>query len=86
MAAMHYSWLRDSYEEIEEMYLFHKLEIIHAVNESISESAPMAKTGIVEAINCLSMAEVRNRAAFSYTVFSHLFETPFLFVLTRNLL
>jgi hypothetical protein len=60
MAAMHYSWLYGSYEEIEEMYIFHKLEIIRAVNDSISKSSPMANTGIVEAINSLSMAEVWN--------------------------
>ncbi len=58
MAAMHYSWLYGSYEVIEETYLFHKLEIIRAVNQSISDSAPTAKTGIVEAINSLSFAEV----------------------------
>lgn len=58
MAAMHYSWLCGSYKEIEETYLFHKLEIIRTVNESISKSSPMAQTGIVEAISQLSMAEV----------------------------
>jgi hypothetical protein len=68
MAAMHHAWLRGSYKEIEETYIFHKLEIIRAVNESISKSAPMAETGIVEAINSLSMAEVRNTAALSSTV------------------
>jgi hypothetical protein len=68
MAAMHYSWVCGSYEEIEEMYIFHKLEIIRAVNESISKSAPMAKTGIVEAINSLSLAEVWNVAACSSIV------------------
>jgi hypothetical protein len=65
MAAMHQSWLRGSYVEVEETYIFHKLEIIRAVNESISESAPMAQTGIVEAINSLSMAEVWNAVALS---------------------
>jgi hypothetical protein len=58
MAGMHYSWLRGSYQEIEEMYIFHKLEIIRVVNERISKSAPLAKTGIVEGINSLSLAEV----------------------------
>jgi hypothetical protein len=65
---MHHSWLRDSYAEIEETYIFHKLEIILTVNESISKSGPMAKTGIVEAINSLSMAEVWNAAALSGTI------------------
>lgn len=59
MAAMHYSWLRGSYKEIEPMYIFHKLVIIRAVNKAISEPAPVAKTGIIEAINALSMSEVR---------------------------
>jgi hypothetical protein len=69
MAAMHYSWLRGSYKEIEEMYIFHKLEIIRAVNESISETAPMARTGIVEAITSLSFAEVWNAETTSSTFF-----------------
>jgi hypothetical protein len=64
MAAMHYSWLCGSYEEIEETYIFHKLEIIRAVNESISKSAPMTEIGIVEGINSLSMAEVCYAAFF----------------------
>jgi hypothetical protein len=71
MAAMHYSWLSDTYEEIEELYIFHKLEIIRAVNESMFKSAPMAETGIVEAINSLSMAEVWNALAVSSTVISN---------------
>jgi hypothetical protein len=58
MAAMHYSWLRRSYKDIEEAYLFHKLEIIRAVNKSLSDSAPASETGIIEAINSLSFAEV----------------------------
>ena len=41
------------------MYIFHKLVIIRAVNKAISEPAPVAKTGIIEAINALSMSEVR---------------------------
>ena len=68
MAAMHYSWVRGSFEEIEETYIFHKLEIIRAVNDSISKSAPMAKTGIVEAINSLSLAEVCNALEIAFIV------------------
>lgn len=71
MAAMHYSWVRGSYKEIEETYIFHKLEIIRTVNKSISESAPMAKTGIVEAINCLSMAEVCTLTPSFFLILSH---------------
>lgn len=47
------------------MYIFHKLEIIRAVNKAIDESAPLAKVGIVEAVNALSFAEVRNAAAIA---------------------
>ncbi|KAK3642947.1 hypothetical protein LTR56_010544 [Elasticomyces elasticus] len=57
MAAMHCSWLRGSYEEVEPTYIFHKLEMIRAVNKAISEPAPLAKIGIVESIDALSMTE-----------------------------
>ncbi len=72
MAAMHYSWLRGSYEGIEQMYIFHKLEIIRAVNTAISESAPLARVGIVEAVNALSFAEVLNEAAITRFSFKDL--------------
>jgi hypothetical protein len=64
---MFFSWLHGSYKEVEETYIFHKLEIIRTVNKTISESPPMAKPGIVEAINSLSMTEVRSCICFLHS-------------------
>lgn len=68
---MFYSWLYGSFQVVEETYIFHKLEIIRIINESIAGSAPMTKEGIIEGINSLSLTEVCNDMVFCFCKLQH---------------
>ncbi len=57
LAAMHYSWITGSTKEIEKTYLYHKLEAIRAVKDSISD--PLSQDICVNLISALALAEVR---------------------------